>query len=79
MQKIEGALPPVYAQSLYKDYSGEWDYNLDWKPIKDSLPFKWVVAISIAQKKLAYSTIKVPILVMHSSGSKRLPLFLRRL
>jgi alpha-beta hydrolase superfamily lysophospholipase len=29
---------PVYAQSLYKDYSGEWDYN-DWKPIKDSLPF----------------------------------------
>jgi hypothetical protein len=21
--KIEGALPPVYAQSLYKDYSGE--------------------------------------------------------
>ncbi|WP_339919864.1 alpha/beta hydrolase [uncultured Flavobacterium sp.] len=74
--KIEGALPPVYAQSLYKDYSGEWDYNLDWKPIK-GFPtfFKWVVAISIAQKKLAYSNIKVPILVMHSSGSKKITTF----
>jgi hypothetical protein len=27
--------------------------------------FKWVVAISIAQTKLVYSKIKVPILVMH--------------
>lgn len=70
--KIEGVLSPVYGQSLHKDYYGEWDYNLDWKPIK-GFPtyFKWVMAINIAQKKLAHSNIKVPILVMHSSASKK--------
>jgi alpha-beta hydrolase superfamily lysophospholipase len=74
--KIEGALPPVYAQSVNKSYHGEWDYNLEWKPIK-GFPtyFKWVVAISSAQKKLAHSNIKVPILVMHSSSSKKISTF----
>ena len=68
--KIEGALSPVYAQSVHKDFKGEWDFNLDWKPIK-GFPtyFKWVAAIDRAQIKLKTSNIKVPILVMHSSGS----------
>ena len=70
--KIEGVLSPVYGQSLHKNFHGEWDFNLDWKPIK-GFPtyFKWVMAINIAQKKLANSSIKVPILVMHSSASKK--------
>jgi alpha-beta hydrolase superfamily lysophospholipase len=74
--KIEGLLAPVYAQSVNKNFYGEWDYNLDWKPTK-GFPtfFKWVVAISIAQKKLADSNIKVPILVMHSSDSKKITTF----
>lgn len=75
--KIDGALPHVYTQSINKDFYGEWGYNLNWKP-KKGFPtfFKWVVAISIAQKKLAYSKIKVPILVMHSShSSKKINIF----
>jgi alpha-beta hydrolase superfamily lysophospholipase len=74
--KINGALPPVYAQSVNKNFYGEWDYNLDWKPLK-GFPtfFKWVVAISIAQQRLADSNIKVPILVMHSSASKKINTF----
>jgi alpha-beta hydrolase superfamily lysophospholipase len=70
--KIDGALPHVYTQSINKDFYGEWDYNLNWKP-KKGFPtfFKWVVAISIAQTKLVYSKIKVPILVMHSSHSNK--------
>ena len=68
--KIEGALSPVYAQSVHKDYYGEWDFNLDWKPLK-GFPtyFKWVAAIARAQKSLRESNIQVPILIMHSSGS----------
>jgi len=68
--KIEGALSPVYAQSVHKDHYGEWEFNLDWKPIK-GFPtyFKWIDAIARAQKKLEKSNIQVPTLVMHSSGS----------
>jgi len=74
--KIEGALAAVYAQSLHKDFYGEWDFNLDWKPIKGFPTYlKWVVAIINAQKKLANSNIKVPILIMHSSDSKKMTTF----
>ena len=68
--KIEGALSPVYAQSVHKDHYGEWEFNLDWKPIK-GFPtyFKWIDAIARAQKRLEESNIQVPTLIMHSSGS----------
>ncbi len=68
--KVEGALSPVYAESVHKDYYGEWDFNLNWKPIK-GFPtyFKWLLAITNAQKKLQQSNITVPVLIMHSSGS----------
>lgn len=74
--KINGALSPAYAQSIHKDFYGEWDFNLDWKPIK-GFPtyFKWVVAIDKAQKKLEESNITVPILVMHSSDSIKISTF----
>jgi len=70
--KIEGALSPVYAQSVHKDFKGEWDFNLEWKPI-EGFPtyFMWIAAIARAQEKLKNSNIKVPVLVMHSSGSIR--------
>jgi alpha-beta hydrolase superfamily lysophospholipase len=70
--KIEGAISPAYAQSIHKDFYGEWDFNLEWKPIK-GFPtyFKWLSAIARAQKGLEKSNIKAPILIMHSSGSIR--------
>ena len=74
--KINGALYPVYAQSIHKDFYGEWDFNQDWKPIK-GFPtyFKWIVAIAKAQKKLEESNITVPILNMHSSDSIKISTF----
>jgi alpha-beta hydrolase superfamily lysophospholipase len=74
--KIDGALSPAYAQSIHKDFYGEWDFNKDWKPIK-GFPtfFKWVMAITEAQKKLADSNITVPILILHSSESLKLSRF----
>jgi alpha-beta hydrolase superfamily lysophospholipase len=74
--KISGALPPAYAQSIHKDFYGEWDFNLDWKPIKGfPVYFKWVVAITKAQKKLQESNISVPILIIHSSDSIKISKF----
>lgn len=74
--KIDGTLAQAYAQSIHKDFYGEWDFNLDWKPIKGfATYFKWVAAIAIAQRKLTESKIKVPILVMHSSKSKKISTF----
>ncbi|WP_111710186.1 alpha/beta hydrolase [Lutibacter citreus] len=74
--KIKGILSPVYAQSLHKDFYGEWDFNLNWKPIEGfPIYFKWVTAIRKAQKKLKQSNIKVPILILHSSDSIKLSTF----
>ena len=74
--KLTGVLPAGYPQSLHKDFYGEWDFNLDWKPIK-GFPtyFKWIVAISKAQKKLSESNISVPILILHSSASEKIGKF----
>ncbi|MDT0551717.1 alpha/beta hydrolase [Urechidicola vernalis] len=71
--KIEGALSSAYAESIHKDYFGEWDFNLEWKPIK-GFPtyFIWVLAIAKAQTEMKTSDIQVPILLMHSSGSKKI-------
>lgn len=73
---VKGALSPVNGQSIHKDFYGEWDYNLEWKPI-EGFPtyFKWILAIGKAQRKLFNSNIKVPILVMHSSNSRKLSVF----
>lgn len=70
--KVNGALSPAFAQSLHKDYYGEWDFNLKWKPIK-GFPtyFAWVLAIRQGHKNLEQSNIAVPVLVMHSSGSSK--------
>lgn len=74
--KVNGALPTAYAKSLHKDYHGEWDYNLDWKPIT-GFPtyFAWLLAIQSAHQKLADSNIKVPVLVMYSSASSDISTF----
>ena len=70
---IKGALLPVNAQSLHKDFFGEWDFNRNWKPI-EGLPtyFKWILAIRKGQRKLKKSNIQVPVLLLHSSSSKKL-------
>lgn len=70
---VKGALSPVYAQSLHRDYYGEWDFNLKWKPIQ-GFPtyFTWLKAIHQAQKCVRQAKLEIPILVMYSSGSKKM-------
>jgi alpha-beta hydrolase superfamily lysophospholipase len=74
--KVNGALSPAYAQSIHKDFYGEWDFNLNWKPIK-GFPtyFSWILAIRDGHKKLETSNINTPVLVMHSNGSSKISTF----
>ena len=69
---VSGALSPAYVESIHKDYYGEWDFNLDWKPI-EGFPtyFAWILAINEAQQKLLEASIDIPVLVMYSNGSTK--------
>ncbi len=60
-----------YAESLHKDYHGEWNFSLDWKPIEGFvLNLGWINAIHKAQKELQKGLdVKCPVLVMYSDKS----------
>ncbi len=64
-------MPEAYVKSIHKNYNGEWDFNLNWKPVL-GFPayFIWLKNIIDNQDKLkASSNIQVPVLLMHSSKS----------
>lgn len=61
-----------YAESLSKEYGGEWTYRKEWKP--DILPdpdMGWARAIHKGQQELRSGEVKVPVLLMHSRESVR--------
>lgn len=62
---------PGYAQSLLKEYHGEWTFNIDWKLMhSQKVEASWLRAITKAQKQLKkHGDIDVPVLLLHSSGS----------
>ncbi len=64
-------LPENYPQSLHKDYKGEWDFNIKWKPIVNyPMYFTWLRAIRKGHIELQSGLdIKVPTLVMYSDKS----------
>ena len=70
---IPSGFSPLYGQSLHRDYFGEWDYRLDWKP-NEGFPVKagWVRAIKAGHVKLQSGLqINAPALVMFSTESSR--------
>ncbi|MBO4806803.1 MAG: alpha/beta hydrolase [Paludibacteraceae bacterium] len=68
--KVQGASdePCGYAQSLHKQYHGEWEFNTDWKkPEGHPKRAGWVRAIHHGHKKAHKGlNIECPILVMSS-------------
>ena len=65
------ALSAYYPMSLHKDHKGEWDFDLNYKPIK-GFPayFSWLLAIKAGQDMIKKGLmITKEILLMHSSGS----------
>lgn len=62
----------AYAESLLKQYHGEWTYRTDWKlPQSPPVTAGWIRAITEAQKALrnGKANIRIPILLLYSSSS----------
>jgi alpha-beta hydrolase superfamily lysophospholipase len=64
-------LNDVYGSSVHRDRYGEWDFDLEWKPLT-GFPVRagWLRAILVGQKRLqAGLDIQAPILVASSTAS----------
>jgi alpha-beta hydrolase superfamily lysophospholipase len=67
--KIKQSHCDGYAQSLLKEYHGEWNYNTDWKMIySPDVTASWIHVINNTQGRLMKEAqnITIPVLVMHS-------------
>lgn len=79
--RISNGHSTAYAESLLKDYHGEWEYNTDWKTVyPEKVSTSWLTAIDRGHAAVQNdSHITVPILLMHSdksvSGDKWTPDF----
>lgn len=69
--KLSSGNDSFYAQSIHQDYSGEWEYDLEWKPaVSVPVNFGWIRAIHKGHKKIRKGLdIPCPILVLHSDKS----------
>jgi len=73
MQIIRKPTPGGYGSSLHRDYSGEFEYNLDWKPLGGfPVTFGWINAIRRGQARLHRGLdVGVPNLILRSDHSVR--------
>lgn len=70
--EISQGTSTAYAESLLKQYHGEWTYNTDWKLIQSPpVTAGWIRAITSAQHALrdGHADIRIPILLLYSSQS----------
>ncbi|MGU3653095.1 alpha/beta hydrolase [Mycolicibacterium sp. A43C] len=60
-----------YGTTLHRDFAGEFDYNLDWKPVGGfPVTFGWINAIRRGQRRLHRGLdIGVPSLILRSDRS----------
>jgi alpha-beta hydrolase superfamily lysophospholipase len=72
-REIPRSVSPWYGQALHRDFQGEWDYNLDWKPF-GSWPvyLGWLRAIRRAHARLHRGlSVSGPVLVLTSGRTGR--------
>ena len=67
--KFLSELNKFYVTSLHKSLKGEWDFNLDWKPMQYPMVYlSFVHAIFEAQKEIHHGIqLNIPVMVMHSA------------
>ncbi|UOQ52908.1 alpha/beta hydrolase [Hymenobacter cellulosivorans] len=73
--QLPANLPTEYGRSLHRQYLGEWEYNLAWKPI-EVFPVKlgWLRAIHAGHRRVARGlSVPQPILVLHSDKTVTQP------
>jgi alpha-beta hydrolase superfamily lysophospholipase len=73
--RVRASVSMAYGHSIHATHYGEWNYNLEWKPL-ESFPVRaaWLAAIRSAQARLHKGlSIPVPVLVACSTRSFRGP------
>ncbi|MFS3129112.1 alpha/beta hydrolase [Nocardioides sp. Bht2] len=71
MRQIPRSVSGLYARSLHRDYDGEFEFNLDWKPL-ESWPVHagWLRAIRSGHAQIHRGlSLRLPILVLSSLRS----------
>jgi alpha-beta hydrolase superfamily lysophospholipase len=68
---LRGTTEGGYGTSLHRDYGGEFDYNLDWKPLGGfPVTFGWIHAVRRGQTQLHRGLdVGVPNLILRSDHS----------
>ena len=68
---IPRSVTGLYARSLHRDFDGEWDFSLDWKPLASWPVYAgWLGAIRHAHAELhAGLSVSAPVLVLSSGAS----------
>ena len=73
MREIPREINGLYIRSLHREHSGEWDFDLGWKPL-ESYPARlgWLRAVRHGQAQLhAGLTVLAPVLVLTSAATTR--------
>ncbi len=73
MREIPREVTGYYARSLHRDHEGEWDFDLDWKPL-ESHPVRagWLRAIRQGHARLHRGLdVPAPVLVLSSHATAR--------
>jgi alpha-beta hydrolase superfamily lysophospholipase len=70
---IRAPTPGGYGTTLHRDYGGEFDYDLQWKPLGGfPITLGWLHAVRRGQARLHRGLdVGVPTLILHSSHSVR--------
>ena len=71
--KLPAGVSDRYPRSIHRDHEGEWDFDLDWKPL-GGFPVRagWLAAVRRGQLRVRRGLdVDVPVLVMTSARSVR--------
>jgi alpha-beta hydrolase superfamily lysophospholipase len=73
LAKLPQELGTTYGRSIHRDHHGEWEYDLEWKPLNGFKIYAgWARAMSRAQRRIRSGlAIDVPVLVAFSARSYR--------
>lgn len=71
MREIPREVTGVYARSLHREFGGEWDFDLDWKPLGSWPVYAgWIRAIRTGQARIARGLdLDAPVLMVSSDRS----------
>ncbi|MCX6396114.1 MAG: alpha/beta hydrolase [Propionibacteriales bacterium] len=71
--EIKRKVSGFYGRSIHRDHEGEWDFNLDWKPIQSWPVYAgWIRAIREGQIRISRGIdVRAPVLVLSSSRSSQ--------